>query len=344
MGVLVSAHQAEMHEEPIEKMGPEDILIKMEINNICTTDYQQWMGLREHQGYPMAGGHEWSGIIVDRGESVFTDLHIGDRVSGMFKGCKKCPDCLSGHEELCSNVKSVSVNGYYGGRGFSNYLVVPQTNVLKMSNNITAAEAGFLEPVSTVISGAQSVNIHPGETVVVIGAGTMGLLNAQVARAYGARVIITDITDKKVARAKSMNIGEVLDSRVGDVVKNVLDLTDGKGADTVIAAVGSSIAYRQGLAMLKKLAGKFLLFAAGYPKPELHVDPNEIHYRRMQIIGTGNANMDDFKKAAFLISHRLIDCSFSLEGKSFPLRDIQKAFEAAATPDTYRITVNLQEI
>ncbi|MDL2220818.1 zinc-binding dehydrogenase [Eubacteriales bacterium OttesenSCG-928-N14] len=344
MGVLVEAHKAEVHTEPIEPLGPCDVLLQMQTNNICTTDYQQWMGLREHQGYPMAGGHEWSGVIIAKGADVVDTLQIGDRVSGMGKGCAQCTDCLSGHQELCRNTKSVIVNGYYGGRGFSNYKVSHQTDVVKLNGNVTPAEVGFMEPVATVVSGIELVRVHPGHTVVVVGSGTMGLLNAQVAKAYGAKVIMTDVTDKKIERARSMGIGEVLDGRDSGVAERVMELTDGIGADIVIPAVGSSVAYEQSMQMLRKIGGRMLLFAAGYPKPELKVDPNEIHYRRMEIIGTGNANMGDFAKAAFLISNQLIDCKYSLEGKVFALRDIQQAFEAAATPDTYRITVDLQQI
>ena len=114
--------------------------------------------------------------------------------------------------------------------------------------------------------------------------------------------------------------------------------------DTVIAAVGSTLAYKQGYDMLKPLRGKLVIFPAGYPKPELHVDPNELHYRKMEIIGSFVANVTDWYESATLISKRLIDCSYSLEGKYIPLRDIQQAYEAAATPDAYRVTVDLQSV
>ena len=179
--------------------------------------------------------------------------------------------------------------------------------------------------------------------VLLMIAGTMGLVNAQVAKAFGARVMISDISPKKIARAKEMGI-DVIDAKNTDPVQAVKDLTDGKGADTVIAAVGSTLAYKQGYEMLKHFRGKLVIFPAGYPKPELQVDPNELHYRKLEIIGSFVANLTDWYESATLISKRLIDCSYSLEGKYIPLRDIQKAYEAAATPDAYRVTVDLQGV
>lgn len=346
MGVILEPHVAEMRSEPLKELGPKDLLLKMEACNICTTDYQHWDGLRNHQGFPMAGGHEWSGIVVAKGTEV-AYFDIGDRVGVVHGGCGECVNCLKGKSFDClARGKGMRepINGYLGARGFSNYNIVNERTVLKVSKDIPAAEAGFLEPVATVVCGMKRLRVKPGETVVVIGAGTMGLLNAQVARAFGARVIITELTPKKLERARAMGIAEVIDAKQNDPVQAVKDLTGGAGVDAVIAAVGLGIAYRQGYEMLKRVEGRFLLFAAGYPVPQWEINPNEIHYRRIEIIGTMSGDFVDFADSAFMISNKLVNCSYSLEGSVFPLRDIQAAFKAAATPDAYRVTVDLQGV
>ena len=219
-----------------------------------------------------------------------------------------------------------------------------QRFVIPIDNSVPPAEAGFLEPVATVVQGVKKLGVKPMEDIVVIGAGTMGLVNAQVAKAFGARVIITEIDPRKIERAKKMGIGDVIDSKNTDPVAEVKRLTGGVGADAVIAAVGATVAYKQGYEMLKPLRGRLLIFPAGYPKPELQVDPNELHYRKIEIIGTFGADLVDWMDSATLLSKKLIDCSYSLEGKVIPLRDIQKAYEAAATPGAYRVTVDLQGV
>jgi len=335
-----------VHEMPMPELKADQVLIKVEKINICTTDYQQWAGLRNHQPFPMAAGHEFVGTIAAKGEAVHKQFQIGDRVSAVYESCNVCSDCRHGNTSDCKykELLPIDANGFHGNKRFATYTVTKQSCLVKVASDIPAEQAAFIEPVATVVQGVKKAKIAPMEDVVVIGAGTMGLLNAQVAKAWGARVIISDIDPKKIARAKEMNIAEVIDSANTDVVEEVKRLTDGKGADCVIAAVGSSIAYKQALSMLKPLRGRFILFPAGYPEPEMDITPNYIHYHRTEIIGTVSANVADWEDASRLISKKLINTGFSLEGKEFALRDIQDAFAAAATPGTYRITVNCQEV
>ena len=344
-GKIRNVHVAEIHEEPLREIEADEVLLKMETCQICTTDYQQWLGLREHQGFPMADGHEWSGTVIAKGDAV-KSFEIGDRVATIHGGCGKCINCRRGHTFACTNKGGprLPVDGFIGGRGFSNYTIQKETAIVKVSNDIEPAIAGFVEPIATCIRGMKRLRVQPGETVVIIGAGTMGIANAQVAHAFGARVIITELTPKKLARARSMGFADVVDSMNTDPVEEVMKLTDGYGADCVIAAVGLGSAYEQGYKMLKRVEGRFLLFAAGYPVPEWQINPNEIHYRRIEIIGTMSGDVADFADAAYLISHRIVDPSFSLENKLIPLREMQRAFKEAATPDAYRITVDLQDV
>ncbi|MDR1765269.1 MAG: zinc-binding dehydrogenase [Lachnospiraceae bacterium] len=346
---IVEPHKAQTFEGEIGDIGPEELLIKMQICNICTNDYQQWLGLRNHQGFPMAGGHEWSGIILEKGSKVIDDFQVGDQVGMGIAGCGCCDNCRRGIQSDCTTLAknkggmTVMVNGFYGQHGFVDYKIINQREVYKISNDISPVEAGFLEPVSTAVQGNKHANVHTLEDVVVVGAGPMGIINAQVAHAYGARVIISDISPKKLERARSMGFADVIDGK-DDPVKAVKQLTGGKGADTVICAVGSTVAYKQAYDMLKMFRGKMLMFASGYPKPELNLDPNEIHSRRIEIIGTLISNSSDYVDTAKMISSRMIDCKYALEGKTFPLRDIQAAYEAATTQDAYRISVDLQDV
>lgn len=345
-GKIRNVHVAKIHEEPLRELKSDEVLLKMETCQICTTDYQQWLGLREHQGFPMAGGHEWSGVIIAKGDDV-PGFEIGDRVGPIHHGCGKCLNCRRGHTFACTGKAGgwkKDANGFLGSKGFSNYCIEDRESIVKLSNDIPADVAGFIEPIATCVCGMKRLRVQPGETVVIIGAGTMGIANAQVAHAFGARVIITELTQKKLERARSMGFADVIDSTKCDPVEEVKRLTDGLGADAVIAAVGLGKAYEQGYQMLKAKEGRFLLFAAGYPVPEWQINPNEIHYRRIEIIGTMSGDVADFADAAFMISHKIVDPSFSLEHKLIPLKDIQQAFIAAATPDAYRVTVDLQNV
>lgn len=170
----------------------------------------------------------------------------------------------------------------------------------------------------------------------------MGLLNAQAAKARNCHVIVTELMEKKLETARSMGM-EVVDVSKGDPVEQVKQLTDGRGADVVIVAVGNTKANTQAVEMLKKVDGRILLFAAGYPAPQIEADSNLLHYRRIELIGTFGADMKDFFEAAQLLNTGAVDVSKLVEADKFSLKDIQSAFEAASVPGMYRVSVLLNE-
>jgi L-iditol 2-dehydrogenase len=338
--VLTKKGNAEIHERDLPEVGEGQVLVKHEACNICTTDYGQWMGLREHQGYPMAGGHEWSGIVVKKGKNVLSDIGIGDRVAMTYSYCGQCDPCRKGITSECINVKNEATeDGYLGAFGYADYSVRDAKVLMKMNPELDASEAAFLEPLTTVVKGLEKLRVKPFETIVVIGAGTMGLLNAQAARAHGARVIITEIMEKKIKAAESLGF-TVINVSEKDPIKEVYNLTNGQGADAVIIAVGNTKANEQAMEMVKKFHGRILYFAAGYPAPEMNVDSNIIHYKKIELIGTYGADMKDFFKAAKLLNERFVDVSKLVE-KKYKLEDIQEAYKAASTPGSFRVSVLL---
>ena len=346
-GAIMAKHDACVFYDTLPELKDDEVTIKMEACNICTTDYQQWMGLRDHQGFPIANGHEWTGIVIAKGKKVGNSIQIGDRVSKAYGSCRECPDCNYGQTGGCHNYDSPASaraeDGFIGIKAFANYKNEKANLCIKMSKDLRPEEACFLEPVATVVCGIRRVGIGPRDTVAVIGLGTMGSLNAQVAKAFGANVIMFDVSEKKIARAKEMGIGQVIDSSKVDPIEKIKELTGGLGADVVIPAVGNSKVYEQAMEMLKKPYGRFLVFAAGYPAPELKIEPNYIHYKKLSIIGTEGADLADFQLAADLINSRRVRPEFSLENKKIALKDFNDAMAAASTPDTFRVTVDLQD-
>lgn len=342
-GVLTEKGNAEVRERPLPVLGEDQVLVKQLVCNICTTDYGQWLGLREHQGYPMAGGHEESGIIIDVGSFV-KDLKPGDHVAVAYDSCGKCDACRRGNEGQCTGAdyKTMSEDGYRGKFGFADYSVREARTLIKVDRKLDPSEAAFIEPLATVCKGLSKLRLQPFETVVVIGAGTMGLVNAQAAKAHGCRVIVTEMMEKKLNTAKAMGL-EVIDVSVDNPIEKVKEMTGGKGADVVIVAVGNTQANTQAMEMVKEFDGRILLFAAGYPAPQLEVDTNVIHYRRTEIIGTFGADMKDFFQAAELLNSGAVDVSKIVEPTKFKLDDIQAAFKEASKPGMYRVSVLLNE-
>lgn len=353
-GVITGVKESEMQTGPWIEPGPEDVVVKMSICNICTNDYQHWIGSR-NKPVPQAAGHETAGNIVWKGSKVSKLLEIGQQVSNNVNSCGVCWNCRNGHTEQCTGREGGDgpfEDGRFGRapgqRGFADYMVINQRRIVQVANDIEPACAAFVEPFSAGIHGQRKAHVQPGDTVVIIGAGTMGMMNAQVAKAFGAIPILTEVDPFKIERAKAMNVGPVIDSKNSDPVAEVMRLTDGQGADVVIPCVGLTFAYKQAYQMMKKSDARFLIYSAGYPAPEFAdemKDANKVHYGRMEIIGTVGANASDVALAARLISKRLVHPEFMLQQKeAIPLRDIQKAYELAATPGTYRVSVDLQGV
>lgn len=338
--VIEQERVVKVHERKIPELKADEVLIKNGACNICTTDYGQWTGARKNLKFPMAFGHEFSGTIVDMGSEV-KGFGIGEPVGIGYDNCGKCEFCKKGLTSECVTLgegrNKLSPDGYHGGFGCSEYVVKPYRSLFKMDPSIDPSEAAFVEPVGTVCQGLRKLRVSAGEKVVVIGAGTMGILNALALKAEGCDVLITEMMEKKLKVARNLGLHAV-DVSKEDSVEKVKEWTDGRGADAVILAVGATAANDQALEMVKHLHGRILLFAAGYPAPELHVDSNLIHYRKMELIGTFSADLCDFKKAAELISEKKIDLSKLVEAK-YPLDQVQEAFEAAVVPGAYRVSV-----
>src|SRR5699024_3686119 len=186
--------------------------------------------------------------------------------------------------------------------------------VIKMNEEISFSEMGFLEPLATVVSGLKKLRVSAMEKIVVIGAGTMGVLNAQVVKAFGAEVIMTEMMDKKIEAARKMGL-DVIDIKEHNPIEKVNSITNGKGADAVILAVGNTKANDQAIEMVKEIDGRILLFAAGHPAPSINVDSNLIHYRKLELLGTYGANIKDFNESATLLNNKNIDVSKLVETK-----------------------------
>lgn len=341
-GVLVEKGKIEVRERDLPELGEFDVLVKQMTCNICTTDYTQYLGFREHQGYPMIGGHEGAGYIQKLGDGV-KEFQVGDHVAIACASCGYCDMCKTGHEGLCQDNDlnlHITEDGYRGPMGFADYVVVPARRLVKLNKELPYAEGGFLEPLATVCKGIKLTRIKPFDTVVVIGAGTMGLLNGITLKAMSCRVIITEMMENKIANAKKEGL-EVIDISKCDPVEEVKRMTDGRGADVVIVAVGNTKANSQAVDMLKANYGKMLCFAASYPEPKLEISSNTIHYKRMEMLGTTGADYADFMEAARILNAGFVKVTNLLENKQFDLEDIQAAYDEAATPGKYRVTVNL---
>jgi L-iditol 2-dehydrogenase len=318
---------------PVPAIGPGEILVKVHSAGICGTDLRIWHG--NHRMYPAGTlripGHEVAGTIADLSGDV-GDLRVGQLVFCVPNtGCGHCRQCIRGQNNLCANYEAlgVTVDG-----GFAEFVriaanSVRQGNVMPLDNGVDPAVAALMEPFACVVRGQNALSIQPGEIVLVMGAGPIGVMHARLAKARGAgRIIVSEPLPDRRAQAASMGADRVVDPGSQDLAAAVMAESAGRGADVVIVAAPAHVA--QEAAIQVAAIGGRINFFGGLPKdrPTASIDSNGIHYKELVVTGTTACSTADCRQAADIVAAGLVDLS-ALISRLFPLREAQQAFAAA---------------
>lgn len=337
---IEGTRQVGIREYEMPEPGYGQALVKIHACNICTTDWQLWTGARAGRAkLPAAQGHELAGEIAQLGPGVRDELRVGDHVAIGQEGCGECHYCRNGNAARCPNkIGKMTLDGQTGYFGMSQYLTVKASLLYKMNPDLPFEEAAYLEPVATAIHGNRRLRVGPGDDLLVIGAGNLGLVNAQVAKVFGARVLVSEVRDERVELAQSLGF-DAVNPMKQDLVEFTKKWAGEKGMDAVILAVGTTEANEQAMQVIG-MTGRVLLFSAGYPAPELTVDPNTIHYMEYELIGTMGASVEDFHLSAKLLNIGAVKVDKLLSHR-VSMDEAQRGFELAATPGNYRVSLKM---
>jgi len=320
--------------------GPGEALVRIHACGVCPSDVR---GYRTgHRGaeppLPSIPGHEWVGTVDALGPPLppstgagpaspagidISPLQVGDRVVADWRVvCGHCYQCRRGVFNYCEALQR-KVRG-----GFAEYGVGPAAQFRRLPDHLSFDEATFCEPLACILNAHAGLRIDLGDDVVVVGAGPIGLLHLQVALKRGARVIVSDPLPARLALARQLGAHQTIDTAQEDPVARVQALTDGRGADCVIVAVGAAEALRQGLAS-GAINARVNFFAGTYPPIDLALDPNLIHYRQLVLTGSHDYSPHQFSAALKLLSHRIVQVT-PLISHRFALPDVREAFETTA--------------
>jgi len=184
-------------------------------------------------------GHEFCGEVVEIGEGV-TRLKIGDRVTAKAGiPCHNCFQCRAGRLHFCSNFQ---VLGFDIPGVLAQYALIPEEILFKLPVTVSDSEGATIQPLGECVAAVAAIGLNAGDTVVVLGQGSMGLSSTQAAKISGAgRLIVTDVRDESLEMARSLGVDEAINAKGTDPVKKVLDLTEGEGAGLVIDAASGSL-------------------------------------------------------------------------------------------------------
>jgi L-iditol 2-dehydrogenase len=314
---------------PVPACREGELLVRIDACAVCGSDLKTFNSGNPRMKPPMVMGHEFTGLIETVGRAV-KGFGAGERiVMATSISCGECWYCRQGWTNLCAKLDPMGFS--YPG-GMAEYVVVPAVavrngHVIKVPRGVPAEHAALAEPLSCAINCVECSAVQKGDTVVVVGAGPLGILNLYAAREYGAaKLILAAREGRRFDQAKQFACDRLVNTSKEDLVEAVREETDGRGADVAIVAAPSAEAQVQALDLVRK-KGRVCLFAslpAG--KSMLTLDSRKIHYGELAVMGASDSTPAQVAKAVRLIARGDIPMA-KIADPILPMSEIHRAFQ-----------------
>jgi len=326
------------------KPGKGECTVRVKASGVCSTDVK--MAKRGHNlldlyGLPFIGGHEFSGEVAEIGPGTKMVKPGDNVVVSWINPCLECFYCKKGLTQFCLNIKDTLIQP----AGFSEMVLIPsyhiETRLFPFSKKTPFETAAMTEPVACALNGIQIADITIGDTVVILGAGFMGMLLLQLALLRGAsEVVVIDSVEKRLQKAHELGATKSINFKKEKAVEAVMDYTKGYGADVVIEATGNIEGYRQ--AVLYGRIGSTVLYFGGLPKNlSLDIDPNIIHYRQIAVKGSYSYTIKTFQGALNLLENGKIETE-KLISHRYTLDQLKDAIEKSSQTDSLKVMINME--
>jgi len=315
------------------RIGPDEALLRVSHCGICGTDHRIVAG--KHRLLPAGTlripGHEIVGEIVEVGANVQNALPTGPVVVAPNTGCGLCRECLSGNGNRCINARALGITD---DGAFAEFLKIPaaaivQGNVIPLKADTDPLAASLIEPLACVLRGQDHLDIEPADTVLVVGAGPIGILHVMLARMKGAATVtIADRWPERLALAQRLGAERALDLRGRNLMAAARSDSSSRGFDVIIVAAPSLEADVAALDLAAP--GGRINWFAGLPKTEstATVDTNTVHYKELRVTGTTACSASDCQRAADIVSSGRIDVA-PLVTRTRPISEAPDEFAKA---------------
>ncbi|KAL2143830.1 hypothetical protein VTI28DRAFT_9971 [Corynascus sepedonium] len=340
--VLNKPNDVTFEERPVPKLQhPHDVLVAVNYTGICGSDVHYWLhGAIGHFVVkdPMVLGHESAGTVVEVGSAVKT-LKKGDRIA-LEPGypCRRCSACLSGHYNLCPDMRFAATPPYDGT--LTGYWVAPFDFCYKLPDNVSTQEGALIEPLAVAVHIVKQARIQPGQSVVIMGAGPVGLLCAAVARSFGAtKVVSVDIIQSKLDFARSYAATHTyVSQRVSpeENARNLLAAADlPGGADAVIDASGAEPSIQTSLHAVR-MGGTYV--QGGMGKADINFPIMALCLKEVTARGSFRYGSGDYKLAIDLVAAGKVDVKALVNGV-VPFKDAEQAFKKVKEGQVIKILI-----
>ncbi len=332
-----------VEEVPIPQIGPDEILLRVSAASICGTDLRIWHG--GHRKYPVGTlripGHEVTGEIAEVGKNI-QNLNAGQQVFvAPNMGCGHCRQCISGNNNRCADYAAlgVTLDGAFGEFMRVPAAAVQQGNVMPVAEGIGVDVAALIEPLACVLRGQRALAIQPGDVVLVMGAGPIGIMHMLLARLSGAsKVLVSELGEDRLLRAEQLGADRGILLEKEDIHSVIEAESGGQGADVVIVAAPSHQGQESALS-LAAIGGRINFFG-GLPKdrPTINFDSNLVHYKELLVTATTACSTNDCRQAAAIVNSGRIDLAPLISAR-YALKDALLAFQAAEDRHSLKVVV-----
>ena len=328
---------------PVPSIGPGEMLVRVHSCGVCGTDLKK-ISTGSHSA-PRIFGHETAGVVAAVGEGVQSYLP-GDRVMVFHHiPCRQCFYCLNKTFAQCATYKKVGCTAGFepSGGGFAEYVRVMdwivEHGTVRIPDDVSFEQACFVEPVNTCMKGIEALHLRRGETVLAIGQGPIGILLSVLAKGTGVTLITYDLYPERLRIGASFGLDLTIDASQTNVVECVRELTEGRGADAVILAVGGNSLIRTAMDAARP-GGRILLFAQTQHGEAL-IDPAAICVDEKTLVGSYSASVDLQEESIRFVMNREMDLE-RLVSHRFPLSESPQALHLAAHPQPSSMKVMIQ--
>jgi L-iditol 2-dehydrogenase len=332
-------------EIPIPSLEADEVLVQVGVVGLCQSDIKKILyPLYEP---PRIFGHETAGTISAVGSDV-KGWKVGQRVAVMHHiPCMHCAYCLNENYSMCDVYKNISTTAGFNasGGGFAEYVKVPghivrNGGLIPIPDDISFEEASFVEPTNCCLKAVKKAQIAPGQTVLITGAGPIGLMFIMLVKLFGGKAITTDLLPSRIEKALQVGAEAAFDARDPDLPAKIQAITGGFGVDVTLLAVPSDKAFFQALDCTRK-GGKILFFAEFPDELEIPINPNVLYRREIDLMGSYSSSYKLQSLSVDIVFNRRIDVK-ALISHNYPLQDLSKAVNQAIkpTPETYKILIH----
>jgi L-iditol 2-dehydrogenase len=340
--VYRGVNQLRYEDVPVPELDTDEVLVQVQVVGLCQSDIKKI--LYPLYAPPRIFGHETAGIIAATGADV-NNWNVGDRVIVLHHiPCMHCAHCFNENYSMCEVYKTITTTAGFipSGGGFAQYVKVPghivrNGGLMKIPESINFEQASFVEPTNCCLKALKKAQVGLGQTVLVTGAGPIGLMFIMLIRHLGGRAIATDLIPSRVEKALQLGAEAAFNARDPDLSTHIAHLTNGMGVDISLLAVPSEKAFFQALDCTRK-GGKILFFAEFPDEVTIPINPNILYRREIDLMGSYSSSYRIQTLAADIVFNQRIDVN-ALISHRLPLEDLEIAVKRAIspTPDTYKI-------